>query len=92
MTQFRALRNFLRRPGEDVAAGDVLELDDAEAALLVAMPGTVEPVHARDRDRVISQPKIEWAAPDPEQRESAGIGHAWVRPADGNGGRPYPIH
>ena len=35
MTRFKAIRNFLRRPGETVMAGDVLTLDDAEAIALV---------------------------------------------------------
>lgn len=65
MTQFRALRDFLRRPGEDVRAGEVLELDDAEAALLVALGDTVEPTNPADRARINSTPRIEWELPAP---------------------------
>jgi hypothetical protein len=60
MTKFRALRNFLRGPGVDVVAGAVLELDDAEAALLVSMPGTVEPIDKRDQARVTAVDRITW--------------------------------
>lgn len=58
-TKFRATRNFLRRPGETVMAGDVLDLDDAEAMLLVAL-GCVLPTEKRDQKRVIQHERVEW--------------------------------
>lgn len=59
-TKFRAVRNFLRRPGEDVTTGTMLELDDREAAELVALRA-VEPLEARDRKRVIQHDGVTWA-------------------------------
>jgi hypothetical protein len=75
MTRFRALRNFLLRPGVDVVAGDMLELDDAEAMLFVSMPGTVEPVDKRDRHRVVSAPRIMWESPADHEQHRPGC---WV--------------
>lgn len=60
MTRFKAIRNFLRRPGETVMAGDVLTLDDTEASLLVNLR-CVEPIDARDRKRVVSgNDAVQW--------------------------------
>ena len=60
MTRFKAIRSFLRRPGEVVMAGDLLELDDDEAMLLVSL-ACVLPVERRDQKRVIpGAPRITW--------------------------------
>jgi len=87
--RFVALRNFLRRPGEHVLSGDVLELDDAEAALFVSMPGTVEPVDKRDRSRIVSTERVTWDAPaDHEQRSAGGSGGwLWQRAKERDGHR-----
>lgn len=59
MTRFKAIRNFLRRPGETVMAGDLLTLDDAEATLLVSL-GAVLPTEKRDMRRVIQNDRVTW--------------------------------
>jgi len=87
MTKFRALRNFLRRPGVDVTAGDVLELDDAEAALFVSMPGSVEPVDTRDRSRIVQVERVTWdGKPEDAQRSPGGKGEwLWRRVKERDG-------
>ena len=72
-TRFLALRNFLFA-GRDVRAGEVLELDDDQARELIWMRGTIEPVDARDRARVLERSMIEWQAPEDAKRERARIG------------------
>lgn len=63
-TEFRATRCFVRSVGVEVPKGEILVLDDKEAANLVALDA-VEPVHARDRIRLKPPAvgKIEWALP-----------------------------
>ena len=73
-TKFRALRNFLLRPGVDVVAGEVLELTDEEASLLVSLGGTVEPVNEADRCRVVVQaPGVTWELPADDVRTRAAV-------------------
>ncbi len=69
-TRFRALRNFLFA-GRDVRAGEELELDDGQVRELIWMHGTIEPVDARDRARVLEQSKIGWQTPEDSKRERA---------------------
>ena len=85
-TRFRALRNFLRPPGVDVVVGDVLELDDEEAALFVSMAGTIEPVDARDRQRVVCAEPRERGIPL-RTRTAQYCASGWIQNAMRDGGR-----
>lgn len=58
-TEFVAIRNFLRAPSVHVTLGDVLLLDDKEAANLVNLDA-VEPRHARDRKRLMASERVTW--------------------------------
>lgn len=72
-TRFRALRN-LRYAGRDVRLGEVLDLEDNRVRELVWMPGTIEPVDARDRARLQERPTIERKAPGADIRSEAFVG------------------
>ena len=61
-TRVRAVRNF-HFAGRDVRAGELLDLDDAEVQLLLAMPGTIELVDQADRRRLRAEPRLTWGPP-----------------------------
>lgn len=73
MTKFISLRNFWCASHGDVRLGDVLDLTDAEARVLVALGDTVEPVAAEDRKRIVTgSPRIQWETTPKEKRGFAG--------------------
>ena len=69
--RFRALRNF-RFDGRDVIAGEVLMLDDDQVRELIWMPGTIEPLEACDRERVLVRPTVEWKGLDESEHGRRG--------------------
>ena len=80
MTQFRCLRGF-RFEGVDHAQGALLDLSDDQARSLIWMANTIEPILARDRQRVKATPACTWESPE-EAKHSSIVGRLFgtVRP------------